>query len=183
MSQIFAFGDCSWLSICLDGLDTQSFASSQVVCRAWLAEARNTPRYMFTHLVNNEAMDLYGHEEAVVALLILPKNKGSDNSIMVSASEDTTIKVWNLQSGSAVCTLQGHQSMVIEMTYSDGRLLSIGFDHALCIWDTTSWELLHKLNIPCRYDTCFAVAVVGKGQRHICVATEQSTILVWELET
>ena len=107
--QDFDSGGCPWLSIVLDILDTQSFANSQAVCRGWLAEARNTLRFTYTHLVNDSSSDLYGHDEAVVALLMLPRKPGlnQDGDMMVSASEDNTMKVWDLQSGANVCTLQG----------------------------------------------------------------------------
>src|SRR5262249_48865124 len=51
--------------------------------------------------------DLAGHISAVNACAVTP-----DGRHVVSASDDKTLKVWELASGRAVATLQGHTSLV-----------------------------------------------------------------------
>ena len=55
----------------------------------------------------------------------------------VSASYDKTLKVWNLETGPALRTLEGHVSFVMAVAVSaDGRrAVSASYDTTLKVWD------------------------------------------------
>jgi WD40 repeat protein len=60
---------------------------------------------------------LEGHTEWVNSVAVTP-----DGRFAVSASEDKTLKVWDLGTGQAVRTLEGHTSSVLGVTVTpDGR--------------------------------------------------------------
>ncbi len=45
--------------------------------------------------------------------------------ILVSASDDRTVKLWDAQSGKLIRTLEGHTELVTNVAFSsDGRLLA-----------------------------------------------------------
>jgi len=77
---------------------------------------------------------LVGHNNGVTALAILPDGR------LVSASGDTTIKVWNLTSGNADMTLVGHEGVVWALApLTDGRLASGSGNEAIEIWAYWGW--------------------------------------------
>lgn len=56
---------------------------------------------------------------------------------VVSASDDRTIRVWNLARQSCVRTLKGHQGPVrMVQTMKDGRIASCSDDGSVCVWET-----------------------------------------------
>ena len=63
---------------------------------------------------------------------------------MVSASDDKTLKVWDLASGKAVATLQGHAASVLACAVTpDGRrVVSASSDQTLKVWDLTTYACL-----------------------------------------
>lgn len=54
--------------------------------------------------------ELHGHEQAVWAVLAWRSSDDSDSDLVVSASADTTVRVW--QRGKCLRTLKGHSQAV-----------------------------------------------------------------------
>ena len=78
-----------------------------------------------------------------------------DGRFAVSGSDDKTVKVWDLEAGTCVGTLEGHQGEVHSVAISpDGTLIaSTGFmDETVRLWDWKSGACLqvikHEDNIP-----------------------------------
>ncbi|KAF2973145.1 hypothetical protein GQX73_g274 [Xylaria multiplex] len=79
---------------------------------------------------------LPGHDHSVSALRFIP---GSAN-LLVSASRDQTLKIWDVITGFCLKTLRGHTGWVRDVFPSfDGRyLLSSGDDMTARLWDISS---------------------------------------------
>ena len=77
----------------------------------------------------------FGHTETVTAVQFL-----ADGRRAVSASEDRSIRLWDLANRQEVCELRGHESYVHAVAFSpDGtRLASGSGDSTVRIWDTIS---------------------------------------------
>ena len=63
-----------------------------------------------------------------------------DGKLVVSASDDKTLKVWDLESGQALRTLEGHSEWVDGVAVrQDGKLaVSASWDKTLRVWDLES---------------------------------------------
>ncbi len=74
---------------------------------------------------------LTGHSAWITSLVFSP-----DGQTFASASDDDTIKLWNLQTGELLYTLTGHSAAICSLAFSpDGQLLASGSDdETIKIW-------------------------------------------------
>ncbi len=66
---------------------------------------------------------------------------------MVSASDDETLKVWDLETGQVVATLQGHAGWVnaCAVTPDGRRVVSASDDTTLKVWDLETGQAVATL--------------------------------------
>ena len=71
----------------------------------------------------------------------------ADGKRAVSASEDKTLKVWDLETGRALCTLEGHSAYVdgVAVTGDGKRAVSASGDKTLKVWDLETGRALRTL--------------------------------------
>ncbi|TMQ26342.1 MAG: WD40 repeat domain-containing protein [Deltaproteobacteria bacterium] len=119
--------------------------------------------------------NLEGHTDSVRACAVTP-----DGRHVVSASEDQTLKVWELASGRAVATLQGHTHVVRACAVTpDGRhVVSASSDKTLKVWELASGRPVATLQG--HMDDVTACAVTPDG-RHVVSASYDQTLKIWEL--
>ena len=80
---------------------------------------------------------LSGHIFIIRSLKILPCD-----GRLASASEDMTVRIWNLTNGTLDMTLYGHTNKVYSMdVLANGYLVSGGYDFSLRVWNTTTGSL------------------------------------------
>jgi WD40 repeat protein len=62
---------------------------------------------------------------------------------LASGSSDTTIKIWDLKTNSAIATLDGHTYGVSTVSFSpDGSKLASGsYDETIKIWDLKTYSV------------------------------------------
>lgn len=120
---------------------------------------------------------LSGHEDAVTAVAITP-----DGLTVVSASNDRTIKVWNLITGTEQLTLRGHRSWVtaVAITPDGSQVISASVDQTIKVWNLTT-GIEHSTLIG-HSDTVTAIAITPDGSRVISTSEDQ-TVKVWDLTT
>ncbi len=86
-----------------------------------------------------------GKLEETLACAVTP-----DGRRVVSASADDTLKIWDLHSGVALATLEGHDKWVLACAVApDGRhVVSASDDNTLKVWDLASSACLftHRAN-------------------------------------
>lgn len=102
---------------------------------------------------------LPGHDHSVSAVRFIPSGAAGSpmsGNLLVSASRDMTLKIWDVTTGYCVKTLSGHAAWVRDVVPSpDGRFLfSAGDDRVARLWDVSSGEtkatfLGHEHNIEC----------------------------------
>ena len=88
----------------------------------------------------------------------------ADGGGALSGSDDSTLKLWDLESGALLHTLEGQTDWVTAVAVlPDGRrALSGSFDKTLKLWDLESGALLHTSKAT---GWVKAVAVLPDGRR------------------
>jgi WD40 repeat protein len=75
----------------------------------------------------------------------------------VSASRDHTLKVWDLETGRALRTLEGHSAYVfgVAVTPDGKQVVSASWDETLKVWDLSTGGALYTLlgHSPCHQRT------------------------------
>lgn len=89
---------------------------------------------------------LPGHDHSISCVRFVPSGAAGaplSGNLLVSASRDKTLRVWDVTTGYCVRTLHGHTDWVRAVTPSiDGRwLLSGGNDQVVRLWDAASGEV------------------------------------------
>ena len=66
---------------------------------------------------------------------------------VVSAGNDGVIRVWDVESGQKMHTLEGHEGTVMSLRFmADGRrILSAGADNIVRLWDVSTGKEIRKL--------------------------------------
>ncbi|MDT8344114.1 MAG: c-type cytochrome [Thermohalobaculum sp.] len=83
---------------------------------------------------------LAGHGGPVKGVAISP-----DGSRMLTASFDTSVGLWDAQSGQLVRWLEGHEAAANAAAFlPDGRALSVGDDFDMILWDLGTGTVLHR---------------------------------------
>ncbi|KAH6639915.1 WD domain-containing protein [Truncatella angustata] len=85
---------------------------------------------------------LPGHDHSVSAVRFIPSGAAgapSSSNLLVSASRDKTLRIWDVTTGYCVKTIRGHADWVRDVFPSvDGRfLLSCGTDQTARLWDVS----------------------------------------------
>ena len=82
---------------------------------------------------------LSGHTNRVYSLQF-------DGIHVVSGSLDTSIRVWDVETGSCKHALMGHQSLTSGMELKDNILVSGNADSTVKVWDITNGQCLQTLS-------------------------------------
>jgi WD40 repeat protein len=117
---------------------------------------------------------LQGHSARILSVNFSP-----DGQIIASASDDSTIKLWQ-RDGTLVKTLQGHSLGVNSISFSpDGQMLaSASTDKTIKLWRLDGTELLHTFTG--HTDWVLSVSFSPDGQM-IASASDDKTIKLWHL--
>lgn len=120
---------------------------------------------------------LEGHGGTVNAAAVLP-----DGNRLLSASDDGTLKLWELSSGQCWRTFRGHRGAVnaIALLPDGRRAVSAGEDRTLRVWDLETGRCLRVLEA--HKAAVNAVAVSPDGQRAVS-GDDHGCSHVWNLRT
>jgi WD40 repeat protein len=65
--------------------------------------------------------------------------------LVVSGSRDSTLRVWNIETGECTETLSGHVAAVRCVQYDGCRVVSGAYDYLVRVWDPVEGQCLHIL--------------------------------------
>lgn len=134
----------------------------------------------FTTSSNSLQRTLEGHTDWISAVAVTAD--GADRNLVVSASYDHTLKVWDIASGDELSTLTGHTESVWAVAITaDGKIaVSASDDCTLKVWDLASGENLKTLRGHDDIVRAVAVTVTIEGQ-WIVSGSRDCTLKVWDL--
>lgn len=110
---------------------------------------------------------------------------------LISASCDTTVKVWNAQKGFCMSTLRTHKDYVQALAYAKDReqVASAGLDKAIFLWDVMTLTALTASNntvttssLSGSKDSIYSLAMNPSGTVIVSGSTE-NTLRVWDPRT
>jgi WD40 repeat protein/serine/threonine protein kinase len=138
-------------------------------------------RHLWTRF--NSKQTFLGHTDRVFSVCFR-----SDGKRLASASADKTVKIWDVEKGQEILTLQGHVEVVVSVCFSpDGkRLASAGGDPdirhrgELKVWDAETG--VEVLALKGHTDHVASVCFSPDGKR-LASASADNTVKVWDAET
>lgn len=85
---------------------------------------------------------LTGHRDFVTCVAISP-----DGTTVATGSQDSTIKLWDLNTAELITTLKGHIGAIHDLAFSPNGILlaSVGVDPILRIWNVAKKELVKSI--------------------------------------
>jgi len=111
---------------------------------------------------------------SVTALAVLP------NGQVVSCAGDKTMRVWDLESGRTISSLDGHQNRVNALAVlPDGRIVSGSGDKTVRVWDVDSGRVVATLKG--HEAPVMALAVLPDGR--VVSGSGDKTVRVWDVES
>jgi WD40 repeat protein len=118
-----------------------------------------------------------GHQGHIRSVAVTP-----DGRRLISAADDKTVRVWDLETGATVRILNGHAEAVkaVALTADGHRIVSCSYDHTLKIWDLETGVELRTLTG--HQDAVTGVALTPDG-RFAISSSRDKTLKVWDLET
>jgi WD40 repeat protein len=120
---------------------------------------------------------LQGHTKGVTDVVVTP-----DSQKAVSASQDCTLKIWDLQQGIELHTLKGHTDGISGVVVTpDGKCcISSSWDGTLRVWDLELGAALRTLESHTKGIS--AVAITPDGRLAIS-ASQDYTRKIWDLRS
>jgi len=120
---------------------------------------------------------LEGHSSSVNGCAFSP-----DGKLIVSASGDGTLKVWDSETGQMLRSLEGHSSFVEGCAFSpDGKLIvSASWNRTLKVWDSETGQTLRSLE---GHSAPVEGCAFSPDGKLIASASLDRTLKVWDSET
>jgi WD40 repeat protein/tRNA A-37 threonylcarbamoyl transferase component Bud32 len=105
-----------------------------------------------------------------------------DGTRLVSASHDSTLKIWDAATGQELRTLQGHRDIIWEAVFSpDGaRLASASADNTVKVWDAASGREVHTLT---GHTAVVRRVAFSPDGANIASAAADRTVRIWDAKT
>ena len=103
--------------------------------------------------IRSSLLQLRGHEHVVNALAYPPLPPGKEHAegeavnLLVSASRDKTVRLWDTSNGSNLHTFSGHNNWVRDVIVHRSRdyVISVSDDRTMAVWDVKNKRRLRNM--------------------------------------
>jgi eukaryotic-like serine/threonine-protein kinase len=155
----------------------QTSRSRQLLEQTANSAERGFEWFYWQRQLHFELMTLRGHSAPVLGVAYSP-----DGQQLVTASSDTTARVWDAASGRFLFALNGHLGPLRSVAYlpNSQGIVTGSWDNTARIWDAATGVELFSLEG--HAGPIFSVAVSTNGQR-IATASLDGTARVWDATT
>ena len=118
-----------------------------------------------------------GHKKRIWRLCTI------SNKIFASGSEDTTIKIWNVEDRSIMSTLSGHTETVSALCYvKEGVLVSGSLDNSLIIWSKSTPESSTYLPRQVTGHKSYIKGIIRLNNREIVTGEWYGDLMMWNID-
>ncbi len=123
-----------------------------------------------------------GHIDSVRAVSFSP-----DGSLLLSTSQDNTVRVWDFAAAQALKTFRGHGGRVQAAAFlADGRrILSAAHDNTVREWSIAGYEEIRTLQgrVLDGHSDAVLAAAYSNDQRQVVTASRDRTARTWNAQT
>merc|ERR1739838_878626 len=115
---------------------------------------------------------LTGHTGSVLCLQY-------DERVIISGSSDSTVRVWDVETGDHITTLIHHCEAVLHLSFRfhNGMMVTCSKDRSIAVWDMVSPQEINLRRVLVGHRA--AVNVVDFDDKYIVSASGDRTIKVW----
>ena len=127
--------------------------------------------------IAKEAYRNKGHSASVMAVAL-----SSDNNFLYTASEDKSVKQWNITNCSVINTYEGHTLQVnsIDISSDNKYLVSGSSDSTIIIWDAHNSSLLKQFKA---HKASVTTLCIMPNNKYIVSGSVDKEIKIWDFNT
>jgi len=131
---------------------------------------------IFNALTGSQIAVLSGHTQHVISVAF-----SSDGTLLVSGSDDKTIKLWDVQTGGVVKTFHGHTDTILSVSISvtNTMIASGSRDETIHLWNIGTGECLV---IKAHNDRVTTVTFSPVNPQLLLSASRDGTVQEWDID-
>ncbi|GKS59793.1 hypothetical protein YTPLAS18_33200 [Nitrospira sp.] len=118
----------------------------------------------------------FGHSASVNDAIF-----SSDSRYILTASEDRTVRLWEVGTGRDIHSFEGHDGPVLSAEFSaDGHyVVTVSLDRTARLWEVGTGQEIHRLELTGDLNS----AHFSPDGRYVLTDSEEDTVRIWETST